>query len=421
MLRTLLTISALLTFLAACETKTQPSTGQTGSSARPAVSEQPSGGTVHPASPASAGAPAPSAGAGGPAGNGDTVLIGEVGSLTGPEASFGISTRNGIDLAVSQANAQGGVKGKKIVVRVYDDQSKPEEAANAATRLISQDRVKLILGEVASTNSLAMAPKAQSAQVPMISPSSTNPKVTLVGNYIFRVCFIDPFQGFVMAKFARENLKILKAAVLKDQKSDYSLGLTEFFTRKFTEMGGKIVTTEAYAKGDTDFRSQLTAIKGTKPEAIYVPGYYTDVGIIARQARELGIKVPMLGGDGWQSTKLFELGGSAISGSYFSDHYSPENPAPATQKFISEYKAAFGAVPDSLAGLGYDAANVGIAAMRRAPELSGPAIREALAQTKDFPGVAGPISLDENRNAVKPAVVLQVAGDKFKYITTIAP
>jgi branched-chain amino acid transport system substrate-binding protein len=344
-----------------------------------------------------------------------------VGSLTGPEASFGISTRNGIDLAVSQANLQGGVKGKKIVVRVYDDQSKPEEAANAATRLISQDRVKLILGEVASTNSLAMAPKAQQAQVPMISPSSTNPKVTLVGNYIFRVCFIDPFQGFVMAKFARENLKTLKAAVLKDQKSDYSLGLTEFFTRKFTEMGGKIVTTEAYAKGDTDFRSQLTAIKGTKPEAIYVPGYYTDVGIIARQARELGIKVPMLGGDGWQSTKLFELGGSAISGSYFSDHYSPENPAPATQKFITEYKAAFGSVPDSLAGLGYDAANVGIAAMRRATELSGPAIRDALAQTKDFPGVAGTISLDENRNAVKPAVVLQVAGDKFKYITTIAP
>jgi branched-chain amino acid transport system substrate-binding protein len=412
MLRTFTPALAMLALVTACEKKTEPATPQSGSTARPASTDQPSGGTVQ---------PTPSPSSAGPTADGDTILIGEVGSLTGPEASFGISTRNGIDLAVGQANAQGGVKGKKIVVRVYDDQSKPEEAANAATRLISQDGVKVILGEVASTNSLAMAQKAQPAQVPMISPSSTNPKVTLVGNYIFRVCFIDPFQGFVMAKFARENLKILKAAVLKDQKSDYSLGLTEFFTRKFTEMGGKIVTTEAYAKGDTDFRSQLTAIKGTKPEAIYIPGYYTDVGVIARQARELGIKVPLLGGDGWQSVKLFELGGSAISGSYFSDHYSPDNPAPQVQKFIADYKAAFGTVPDSLAGLGYDAANVALAAMRRAANLSNSAIRDAIAQTKDFPGVAGTISLDENRNAVKPAVVLQVAGDKLKYITTISP
>jgi branched-chain amino acid transport system substrate-binding protein len=351
------------------------------------------------------------------------VLLGEVGSLTGAEASFGISTRNGIELAINQANQGGGVKGKKIAVRVYDDQSKPEEAANAATRLISQDHVRVILGEVASTNSLAMAQKAQPAGVPMISPSSTNPKVTLVGNYIFRVCFIDPFQGFVMAKFAHDNLKITRAAVLKDQKSDYSLGLTEYFTRKFTEMGGKIVAIEAYAKGDTDFRAQLTAIKGQKPEAIYVPGYYNDVGIVARQARELGIpkKVPLLGGDGWRSEKLFELGGGAIDGSYFSDHYSPDNPSPNVQKFIADYKSAYGSVPDSLAGLGYDAANVAIAGMRKAPDLSGTAIRDAIAQTKDFPGVAGTISLDENRNAVKPAVVLEVEGGKLKYITTISP
>jgi len=279
------------------------------------------------------------------------------------------------------------------------------------------------LGEVASSNSLAMAPKAQQARVPMISPSSTNPKVTEVGTYIFRVCFIDPFQGFVMAKFAHDNLKITRAAVLKDQKSDYSLGLTEFFTRKFTEMGGKIATTEAYAKGDSDFRAQLTAIKAQKPEAIYVPGYYSDVGIIARQARELGIpkKIPLLGGDGWQSFKLFELGGSAIEGSYFSDHYSPDNPSPVVQKFLAEYKAAYGSVPDSLAGLGYDAARVAIAAMQRAPDLSGPAVRDAIAQTKDFPGVTGTITLDENRNAVKPAVVLEVGDGKMKYITTTSP
>jgi len=425
MSRISLTVLAALSVVGgACERKNAPaqSAGQSGGTPQ-GVSSAPGqapGGGVHAATPGEPGTPAASGGAG--TVDGDTILIGEVGSLTGAEASFGISTRNGIELAVNQTNESGGVKGKKIVVRVYDDQSKPEEAANAATRLISQDHVKVILGEVASTNSLAMAQKAQPAGVPMISPSSTNPKVTQVGNYIFRVCFIDPFQGFVMAKFTKENLKLTRAAVLKDNKSDYSLGLTEYFTRKFTEMGGKIVTTEAYSKGDTDFRSQLTAIKGQKPDAIYVPGYYNDVGIVARQARELGIKAPMLGGDGWRSEKLFELGGRSIEGSYFSDHYSPDNPSPLVQKFIAEYKAVYGSVPDSLAGLGYDAARVAIAAMKRAPDLSGSAIRDAIAQTKDFPGVAGTITLDENRNAVKPAVVLQVEpGAKLKYITTISP
>jgi branched-chain amino acid transport system substrate-binding protein len=351
----------------------------------------------------------------------NTILIGEVGSLTGAQATFGISTRNGIELAVNEVNAAGGVKGKKLAVRVYDDQGKPEEAANAVTRLIAQDKVKVILGEVASTNSLAMAPKAQAAQVPMITPSSTNEKVTAVGDYIFRVCFIDPFQGLVMAKFAIENLKVKKAAVLRDQKSDYSIGLSEVFAAKFEEMGGKIVGTEAYSQGDTDFRAQLTAIKGTKPEAIFIPGYYTDVGVIARQARELGIKATLLGGDGWESEKLFEIGGSAIEGSYYANHYSVDDPSPTVQKFLTDYKKAYGAVPDSLAALGYDSAMVAIDAMKRAADLSGPALREALAATKGFPGVAGEITLDDKRNAVKPAVVLQVAEGKLKFVTSIKP
>jgi branched-chain amino acid transport system substrate-binding protein len=351
----------------------------------------------------------------------NAILIGEVGSLTGAQATFGISTRNGVELAVNEANAAGGVKGKKIAVRVYDDQGKPEEAANAVTRLITQDKVKVILGEVASTNSLAMAPKSQQAQVPMITPSSTNPKVTEVGDYIFRVCFIDPFQGAVMAKFAKENLKAQHVAILKDQKSDYSIGLTEVFTAKFTEMGGKIVATEAYSQGDTDFRAQLTAIRSAKPDAIYVPGYYTDVGLIARQARELGLKSTLLGGDGWESEKLFELGGSAVEGSYYSNHYSADDPSPTVQKFLTDFKKAYGAVPDSLAALGYDAAKVAIDAMKRAPDLNGPALRDAIAQTKSFPGVAGTISLDEKRNATKPAVVLEVSGGKLKFVTSIAP
>ncbi len=366
-------------------------------------------------------APAPAAPAS-VAPGGDSILVGEIFSLTGGQATFGISSRNGIEMAVKEANAAGGVKGKKLETRVYDDQGKPEEAANAATRLVNQDHVAVILGEVASTNSIAMANVAQPARVPMITPTSTNPKVTEIGDYIFRVCFIDPFQGFVMARFARDNLKLNKVAVLRDLKSDYSTGLTDVFTRKFTEMGGKIVAVETYNLGDSDFRGQLTAIKRANPDGIYVPGYYSEVGVIARQARELGLTVPLMGGDGWDSDKLFELGGSAVEGHYFSNHYSSDDPAPRVQKFVAAYKAAYGRVPDALATLAYDAAGVAIDAMRRAPDLSGKSLRDAIAQTKDYPGVAGVITLDDRRNAVKPAVVLKVGKDKnYEYVTTINP
>jgi branched-chain amino acid transport system substrate-binding protein len=352
---------------------------------------------------------------------GDTILIGEVFSLTGGEATFGTSSRNGIEMAIKAANAAGGIKGKKLETRVYDDQGKPEEAANAATRLVNQDHVTLILGEVASTNSIAMANVAQPAGIPMITPTSTNPKVTQIGDYIFRVCFIDPFQGFVMAKFARDNLKLNKVAVLRDLKSDYSTGLTDVFTRKFTEMGGKVVAVETYNKGDSDFRGQLTAIKRSAPDGIYVPGYYNEVGVVARQAKELGLSVPIMGGDGWDSEKLFELGGSAMEGHYFSNHYSSDDPAPRVQNWVAAYKAAYGTVPDSLATLAYDAAGVAIDAMKRATDLTEKSIRDAIAQTKDYPGVAGNITLDAGRNAVKPAVVLKVSKGKFEYVTTINP
>jgi branched-chain amino acid transport system substrate-binding protein len=349
------------------------------------------------------------------------ILLGEVGSLTGSEAAFGISTRNGVELALEETNAAGGVLGKKVAVRVYDDQSKPEEAASATKRLITQDRVVAVLGEVASSNSLAMAPIAQEAKVPMVSPSSTNPKVTEVGDYIFRVCFIDPFQGFVMAKYAHDDLKFTRVAILTDKKSAYSEGLTDVFQRKFTEMGGKIVGIEAYAKGDTDFRAQLTNVKKLKVEGLYVPGYYEDVGKIAEQSKELGLKVVMMGGDGWDSAKLFELGGQAVEGSFVSNHYSAEDPQPRTQEFIKRYTAKYGAVPDSLAALGYDSARVVIDAIKRSGKTDGPSLRDAIAQTRDFPGVAGTITLDEKRNPVKPAVVLKVEGGKFKYVSTVAP
>ncbi len=390
--------AALALLAVACEKKTQP---------------QPASNDAGPTAVAPTGTPPPPAA--------DTLLLGQVGSLTGAQATFGISTRNGIELALKEVNAAGGVKGKKVAIRVYDNQSKPEEAAQAVTRLITQDKVVLVLGDVASSNSLAMAEKAQAAGVPMITPSSTNPSVTEKGDYIFRVCFIDPFQGFVMAKFASENLKAKKAAILQDNKSAYSIGLKDVFNAKFVEMGGTIVATESYSQGDTDFRAQLTALKRTKPDVVYVPGYYSDVGIIARQAREMGLLVPLLGGDGWDSEKLFELGGEALEGNYFSNHYSPDNPDPKVQKFIADYKAAYGGVPDALAALGYDAAKVAVAALEKAKDTSGPAVREAIAQTKDFPGVAGNITLDEKRNPVKSAVVLKIEGGKTQFVTTINP
>jgi branched-chain amino acid transport system substrate-binding protein len=356
---------------------------------------------------------------------GDTILIGHVASLTGDQATFGASTENGIRLAIEEVNARGGVKGKRVTLKTLDDQGKPEEAAVAATRLITQDRVAILLGEVASSRSLAMAPIADANQVPQISPTSTNPRVTKDGDrtrpYVFRVCFIDPFQGTVMAKFARENLKLKRVAILRDVGNDYSVGLADYFKKKFEELGGTIVNDQSFKAGDQDFKAQLTTIKGKKPEMIYVPGYYTDVALVARQARELGIKVPLGGGDGWDSAKLYEIAQGALDGSFFSNHYTDENPDPLIQNFVKKYKGKFGETPDSMAALGYDAAQVAFDAMARAPDLSGPALRDAIAATKGFPGVGGTITIDADHNAVKSAVVLGIEKNQPKFVATVNP
>jgi branched-chain amino acid transport system substrate-binding protein len=360
----------------------------------------------------------------GSAAPGDKMWFGHVGSMTGQEATFGDSTDKGIKLAIEELNAKGGLKGKQVDLKTYDDQGKPEEAALAATRLITQDKITVLLGEVASSRSLAMAPIADANKVPHITPSSTNPKVTKDGDktrpFVFRVCFIDPFQGTVMAKFAKEK-GIKKVAILRDVGNAYSVGLADYFLSKYKELGGTIVNDQSYKAGDQDFKAQLTAIKAKAPEAIYVPGYYTDVALIARQARELGIKVPLMGGDGWDSAKLFEIGGQAIEGSYFSNHYSPDDPSPRIQDFIKRYKARFGAVPDSMAATAYDAAMVAADAITRAKAAGGESIAEAIAATKDFPGVTGVITLDQDHNAVKPAVVLEVKGGKAVFVATVAP
>jgi branched-chain amino acid transport system substrate-binding protein len=373
----------------------------------------------------------PSEGAAPPAGrtatapSGDRILLGHVGSMTGNEATFGESTDRGIRLAVDEANAKGGVKGRKIEVETLDNQGRPEESANAAIRLITEDKVAVLLGEVASRRSLAMAPIADRYETPMVSPSSTNPRVTKDGEktrpYVFRVCFIDPFQGTVMAKFTRENLKLERVAVLRDVGNDYSVGLADYFIATFRELGGKIVDDQSYKAGDQDFKAQLTTIKGKNPQAIYVPGYYTEVALMARQARELGIKVPLMGGDGWDSAKLFEIGGKAIEGSYYSNHVAADDPSPRIQDFVRKYKEKWGAAPDGLAAQGYDAGQIVVDAMNRAPDLTGPAIRKALEETKGFEGVTGTINIDADHNAVKPAVVVQVTNGAARFVARIEP
>ena len=356
---------------------------------------------------------------------GDRVLLGHVASMTGSEATFGDSTDKGIRLALEAANAKGGVKGKQIDLKTYDSQGKPEEAAVAATRLIVNDKVTILLGEVTSSPSLAMAPIADANRTPMISSSATSPRVTKdqgkVRPYVFRVCFIDSFQGMVMARFSRDRLKISKVAILRDVGTDYSVGLADFFAARFQELGGTVVTDQSYKAGDQDFKAQLTAIKGKNPEAVYVPGYYTDVALVVRQGRELGMKMPFLGGDGWDSARLYEIGGKALDGCYFSNHYSADDPSPRIQEFVKRYRDKFGEVPDGLAALGYDAAQVALDAMARARDLTGPSIKEALEQTKDFPGVTGVITIDADHDAVKPAVVLKIEGGKASYVTAVKP
>lgn len=349
------------------------------------------------------------------------IVVGEVGSFTGDTATFGISTHQGIELATKELNASGGLLGKQVAIVKYDNQGKEEEAATATNRLINQDKVVAILGEVASRRSKAMAPIAQSHKIPMVSPSSTNPEVTLIGDYIFRVCFIDPFQGAVMARFAFDNLKAKKIAVLRDVGQDYSVGLADAFVDTFKKLGGEIVADLSYTEKDVDFKAQLTSMRSLKPDALFVPGYYTQVGLIARQARELGLKIPLMGGDGWDSPKLFEIGGKALDGSYISNHYSPDDKAELVQNFIQRYKEAYGSVPDGLAAQGYDAALVLFDAIKRAGSVEPKAIRDALAATKDFQGVTGKISIDDKRNAMKPAVVLKIEDGKFKYVTSINP
>jgi branched-chain amino acid transport system substrate-binding protein len=354
------------------------------------------------------------------------ILIGEYGSLTGAQATFGQSARKGVDLAIEEINKAGGVLNRQLQVIVEDDQGRPEEASTVVTKLITSDKVVAVIGEAASSNSLAAAPICQQYKVPMITPSSTNEKVTQIGDYIYRVCFIDPFQGEVMAKFAANTLKARRVAILKDINSDYSAGLTDSFTKSFVGLGGEVTGVISYSQGDSNFNAQLTQIKGQNVDAIYIPGYYTQVGQIVGQARQQGINQPVLGGDGWDSASIWEIGREALNNCYISNHYSVDDPSPAIQNFIQDYKARYaGEVPDAVAALAYDATKVLAEAIKRAGTTDGAKLKDAIAQTKDFPGVTGTLTIDGQRNAVKPAVVLKMVYEngqgKQVYQETIKP
>ncbi|MDQ3019858.1 MAG: ABC transporter substrate-binding protein [Bacteroidota bacterium] len=352
----------------------------------------------------------------------DEILVGEYASLTGSEATFGQSSHNGLVLAVEEINNTGGVLGKKIKLITEDNQGKPSETQTVVQKLINRDKVVAIIGEVASSRSKAGAQICQSAKIPMVTPASTNPEVTLIGDYIFRVCFIDPFQATVMSKFAINSMKVKKIALLIDQKNAYSTGLADNFRQVFTGMGGEIVEEQKYSAGDKDFKAQLTSIKAKNPEAIFIPGYYTDVNLISIQAREIGLTCPLFGSDGWESEKLTEgKAKEALEGSFFSTHVSADDPSPQIQNFIKKYKTKYNKEPDAMSFLTYDAGMILFDAMKKAGSTEGEKVKNVLATTKDYPGVTGIITINEQRNAVKPAVVLGIKDGKFVYKETIAP
>jgi branched-chain amino acid transport system substrate-binding protein len=360
----------------------------------------------------------------GPAGGTPTtgdLVIGHYASMTGKEATFGVSTDQGIKIAVEERNAAGGIKGRKIKLITEDTASDAAQGGTAVTKLITQHKAVAILGEVASSISLAGGDVAQKLGVPMVTPSSTNPKVTQVGDKIFRVCFLDDFQAWVNAKFLRENLKLSRAAILYDQASAYSKGLAQFFDKSFTQFGGTIVANEAYTGGNPDISAQLQKIKTSGAEAVFLPGYYSDAGSYMQQAKKMGLTVPFVGGDGWDSAQLLKIAGESAEGNYYSNHYSPDETRVEVVGFVDKYKAKWGATPDGLAALGYDAARVLFDALERAPSTSGNDVAAALAATKGFSGVTGKITIDGNRDAQKKAVILKIVGGKPTMVASIWP
>ena len=356
------------------------------------------------------------------------IKIGLLNEMTGGNATIGTAAANGAKLAIKEINANGGLLGKQIKAVVADNKSEPSEAANAMTKLLTQDKVVAVTGTFSSSNAIAAASVAEANKSPYLVAGATNPKVTVdektktVKKYIYRVCFIDPFQGTVAANFAAKDLKVKKAAMLVDNSSDYSKGLAEFFEAALVKEGGEIVANEAYLQKDTDFKATLTKIKSKGAEVLYVPGYYEEVGKIVKQAREMGITVPIIGADGWDSPKLVEIASAAaLNNTYFTNHYSVEDTSPKAQAFVEAYTKEYGQKPEALAVLGYDAVYVLADAIKRANSTDSAKIIEALAETKDFPAISGVTTINKTHDADKNAVVIEMKDGKQVFKTSIKP
>jgi branched-chain amino acid transport system substrate-binding protein len=349
------------------------------------------------------------------------IKIGAVSCLTGALSTFGVSSIQGAKLAVEEINAAGGILGQPIQLIVEDNGSKAGETATILRKFISQDKVAAVLGGLTSSSTMEGAPLAQAAKLPLLTPSATNIAVTKIGDYIFRSCFIDPFTGQMMARFALDRLRAKQAIVITDVKQDYSVGLTDAIRLYFSQNGAKPLSTLSYSSGDTDFRTQLTAVRMAHPEVVFLPGYYTEAALILLQARQLGIKCPFVGGEGWDSPTLVQVAGKAADGNYYTDHFSAADPDPKVQKFVQTYRAKYATLPDALAALWYDGARLLAQAVQRAGSADPEKVRDALAATRDFDGVTGRISIDDNRNASKPGVILEIVNGEPKLVQQITP
>lgn len=360
-------------------------------------------------------------------GKSDTIKVGLNYELSGPVATYGQGLTDGITLAIEEINKNGGVLGKQIEAVKVDNKSENAESANVATKLATRDKVVAILGAATSGNTKAAAPIAVQNKVPLISASATADDVTVDSNgkvreYVFKTCFSDSFQGVGMANFAFNDLGKKNVALLVDSTSDYSKGLTKSFKETYTKLGGQVVTEQAYQAKETDFKAVLTKIKGSNPDVIFLPGYYEEVGLIVKQARELGLNVPVLGGDGYDSPKLAELAGkSALNGVYYTNHYSSKDTSAEVVKFREVFKAKYNKEPDAFNALGYDLAYLLADATKRSGEANPEKIKDALAATKEFKGVTGTVTIDKNHNPIKSITVLEMKDGEQTFVKKVLP
>lgn len=359
---------------------------------------------------------------------GDTIKIGANLELSGEVASYGQSISEGMELAIEEINDSGGVDGKKIKVVKVDNKSDNAEAASAATRLTSQENVLAIIGAATSGNTIAQAQIANDTKTILLSPSGTAPNVTenedgSINEYVFRTSYIDPFQGTVAANFAAKELSVKTAAIYSDSASDYAKGLAAAFKETFQKAGGKIVAEESYVAGDTDFRSTLTRIKSANPEFVFIPGYYEEVGLIVKQARESGVTVPLMGADGWDSPTLVDLAGKdALNNTFITNHYSTQDPDTKIQEFVTKFKEKYkDKSPDAFNALGYDSVYLLVDAIKRAGSLDREAVKDALAETKDISLVTGVVTIDKKHNPIKSATILEYVDGEQKFKAKVDP